>query len=321
MSLKIKTKVTLGILFVYLEFLIIGGLSIYYFSVMNYSTELMIKNNYQSVIYSENMVQALDEINLAVNSRYLNKLYHFDKNSLEVSYNKFEENLKKEEVNITEHGEKELAQSISQKYFKYKSLVLIQKTDSITDKANFYFVNIVPLLNELKGNIFSVSNLNMQSIIQKNDNLNQLVDRIYKNLSIALAFCFMITFSFTFNFPNYIAKPIKEITESIKEIAYKKFKSPIRFSSKDELNQLVEAFNYLEAKLEQNLQTQIVKGEIIPKVELLDENLILQNIQSLLGSIGVLMDSLSQTENSELIHKQSKNIQRVEQELKKLLNE
>ena len=93
MKLKIRTKVLLGILFLFVEFALIGGLSIYYISSIKYSSELMIKNNYWSVHYSENMIQAIDETPEAVNSLFLNKKHLYDKNSLTASLNKFEENL------------------------------------------------------------------------------------------------------------------------------------------------------------------------------------------------------------------------------------
>ena len=109
-------------------------------------------------------------------------MYHFDENTLNGSLNKFEENLAKQEKNITEFGEKELSQSIHQMYLKYKSLVLAQKIDTISDKINFYTVNILPLYNEIKAKIFTISTLNMQAIIQKNDNLNQTLNQSYKNL-------------------------------------------------------------------------------------------------------------------------------------------
>ena len=234
MKLKIRTKVSVGILFLFAEFALIGGLSMYYISSIKYSSELMIKNNYWSVHYSENMIQAIDETHTAVNSIFLNKKYHYDENSLTVSFNKFEENLNLEDKNITEFGEKELVQSIRQDYFKYKSLVTEQNIDFINDKVNYYTVNVLPLLNELKAKIFTVSTLNMQAIVQKNASLNNMINRIYKNLSIVLALCFAITFTFMINFPSYIAGPIKKITENIKEITNNNFKSRIRISSNDE---------------------------------------------------------------------------------------
>ncbi len=170
----------------------------------------MIKNNYRSVKYSENMIQSVDETNTAVNSLFLNKHYKYDKDLVADSFDKFERNFRLEEKNITEFGEKELVQSINQKYSRYKSLVLGQNINAIPEKADFYTLNILPIANELKSQLFALSTLNMHSLVQKNDKLSEMVSHIYKMLSILLTFCLLITASFLFNFPNYIAGPIKK---------------------------------------------------------------------------------------------------------------
>ena len=319
MKLKIRTKVTLGILFLFIEFVVIGIISLYYFSSINNSTELMIKNNYKSVQYAENMVQAIDEIHVNETSSLLNKLHHCDESTLSVSFKKFEENLKLEEANVTEYGEKDLAQSIGQKYLKYKSIVSNQKHDSISDKANFYFVNVLPLYNELKSKLFSVSSINMQSIIQKNDNLNDMVKRVYKNLSVILALCFLITFSFMYNFPSYIARPIKEIIERIQGLASNKYDSPIQFTSKDEFKQLNESFKYLTNKLEEKFQPVIIEKQVVKEEKPLDEKIIIHNIQSVLSSVHVLIGTLHETKNNESLQNQANSIKNVEEELKKLI--
>ena len=319
MKFKIRTKVLFGILFLFLEFVLIGVLSIYYISSIKYSSEMIIKNNYWSVHYSENMIQAIDETNTAVNSMFLNKQYHNDKQNLTVSFNKFEENLNLEEKNITEFGEKDLVQSIKQNYLKYKSLVMEQKIDNITDKVNYYSVNVLPLANELRAKIFTVSTLNMQSIVQKNESLNEMISHIYKILSIVLTVCFLITFSFMINFPNYIAGPIKKITESIKEIANSNFKSRIAITSKDEFKELAEAINYMAEKLEQNYHQVVVKKEVVEDKKTVDNELVLQNIQSLLGSVSTLIESISKTNNDETLLKQSEMIKEIERELLKTI--
>ena len=319
MKFKIRTKVLFGILFLFLEFVLIGLLSIYYISSIKYSSEMIIKNNYWSVHYSENMIQAIDETNTAVNSMFLNKQYHNDKQNLTVSFNKFEENLNLEEKNITEFGEKDLVQSIKQNYLKYKSLVMEQKIDNITDKVNYYSVNVLPLANELRAKIFTVSTLNMQSIVQKNESLNEMISHIYKILSIVLTVCFLITFSFMINFPNYIAGPIKKITESIKEIANSNFKSRIAITSKDEFKELAEAINYMAEKLEQNYHQVVVKKEVVEDKKIVDNELVLQNIQSLLGSVSTLIESISKTNNDETLLKQSEMIKEIERELLKTI--
>lgn len=317
MNLKIRTKVLLGILFLFVEFALIGGLSIYYISSIKYSSQLMIKNNYWSVHYSENMIQAIDEAQSGVSSRFLNKQqYAQEKNSTLVSFDKFEENLNLEEKNITEFGEKELVQSIRDKYTKYKSLVSNPQLGNIGDKADYYSANILPLENELKAKIFTVSTLNMQSIVQKNESLNEMIRRIYKNLSIVLTVCFLITFSFMINFPSYIAGPIKKITENIKEIANSNFKSRIHISSKDEFKELAEAINSMSEKLESSYKAVVIEKKVEKP---LDENLVLQNIQSLLSSVSTLVESISKDSKNEILHKQAEAIKEIETELSKVI--
>jgi len=320
MKFKIRTKVLFGILFLFLEFVLIGALSIYYISSIKYSSEMMIKNNYWSVHYSENMIQAIDETNTAVNSLFLNKQYHNDKANLTVSFNKFEENLNLEEKNITEFGEKELVQSIRQNYLKYKTLVMEQKIDNIADKVNYYSVNVLPLANELRAKIFTVSTLNMQSIVQKNQSVNEMIRRIYKNMSIVMAICFLITFSFMINFPNYIAGPIKKITESIKEITNSNFKSRITITSKDEFKELGEAINFMAEKLEHNYHQVVVKKPVVEEVKQVNTNEVLQNIQALLGSVSTLVDSIAETNKDEALQKQAELIKEIEHELSKSIN-
>ena len=213
MKSNIKAKVLLGFLFIFVEFLIIGIISVYFFSSINVRTGKMIKDNYRSVQYSENMIRAIDEIHITITSFFLNKTYQFDKNSLKSVYKNFEDNLHQENVNITETGEKELSQSINQKYFNYKALISNIQIDTIKNRSDFYFMHVLPLANEIKANIFSVSNLNMQAIMQKNDDLNESVFRIYKNLILIFTICSLITYVLIFNFPNNIVKPIIKITE------------------------------------------------------------------------------------------------------------
>lgn len=318
MKLKIRTKVLLGILFVFVEFVIIGSLSMYYISTLKYGSELLIKNNYRSVQYAENMIQSLDETNTAVNSLFLNKHYQYDKELVAGSFDKFEKNLQLEGQNITELGEKELVQSIKEKYARYKSLVLEQNIKSTPENVNFYTSNILPLTNELKAQIFSVSTLNMHSIVQKNEKLSEMVSQIYKNLSILLTFCLLITASFLFNFPNYIAGPIKRITENITEIVNNNFSSRIRISTNDEFKELSEAINDMAEKLETNYKHVELQPAVtsVPKV---DENEILHNIQGLLESIRPVIESISKNSGNKTLLEQSEVLKEIEYELSKAI--
>jgi len=121
------------------------------------------------------------------------------------------------------------------------------------------------------------------------------------------------------NFPNYIAGPIRKITESIKDIANSDFKNRITISSKDEFKELAEAINYMAEKLELNYHPVIAKKEVAVDKKVVDNNLVIENIQSLLGSVSTLIDSIAQTNNDETLKIQSGLIKEIEHELSKAI--
>jgi nitrogen fixation/metabolism regulation signal transduction histidine kinase len=190
--------------------------------------------------------------------------------------------------------------------------------DTIKNRSDFYFMHVLPLVNEIKANIFSVSNLNMQAIMQKNDNLNESVSIIYRNLILIFTICCLITYVLIFNFPNNIVKPIIKITEKIEEIAERKFKTQINFSSENEVIQLSEAFEFLIGKLEENSNC-FTNEKKLKENKNIEEKEVLCNIQELLSSISTLMMSLENIENKDLVYNQSKIISKVEQDLIKII--
>ncbi|MND61387.1 Sensor protein SrrB [compost metagenome] len=60
----------------------------------------------------------------------------------------------------------------------------------------------------------------------------------------------MICFSFIVNFPGYIANPIRQLTEGIKQIANKRYDQRLHFQAGDEFGELAEAFNSMAKQLD-----------------------------------------------------------------------
>jgi PAS domain S-box-containing protein len=65
------------------------------------------------------------------------------------------------------------------------------------------------------------------------------------------SFLFLVAFSFVVNFPGYIANPIKELTERIKEVSKRNYHQQLNFKSNDEFGELGQAFNTMTKKLDE----------------------------------------------------------------------
>ncbi|MFN3850672.1 MAG: ATP-binding protein [Spirosomataceae bacterium] len=88
--MTLKTKLRLGISFVFLLTMLIGFIAIYSIEKLSSDTKIILEDNYESIEYVEDMRMAFDEKN----------------------WKKFELNLQKQETNITEEGEGELTRAL-----------------------------------------------------------------------------------------------------------------------------------------------------------------------------------------------------------------
>ena len=62
MAVKLKTKLTVGLIFLFLVILIFGILGIVNISQLSRDADLILKDNYESIIYGNNMLKALENI-------------------------------------------------------------------------------------------------------------------------------------------------------------------------------------------------------------------------------------------------------------------
>jgi PAS domain S-box-containing protein len=90
----------------------------------------------------------------------------------------------------------------------------------------------------------------MSAIVRKNEAAHQTAERANVLLGIIAVLSFLISFVFIVNFPGYIADPIRQLTESIRQIADKNYSERLFFESHDEFGELATAFNDMAARLD-----------------------------------------------------------------------
>ncbi|MGD0582549.1 MAG: HAMP domain-containing protein [Bacteroidales bacterium] len=259
--MKIKTKLIFGFVFLLSEFLIVSLCSLYFIFKISQQNNLISRDNNLSIGYAENMLQSIDRINEIRTSSIFN--IHFLSNESEFSglIKDFENNLIKEEQNITETGEKELVKSVRDNFEKFKILLTESDKPSIKDKPGFYYANILPTVKEMKFALFAVSDLNMNAIVRKNVKANNTANHSYIVLSIVSSICFLVFFSLIFSFPKYIAEPIEILARNAKEIADRNNPAHVYFNSDDEFGQISKSFNEIADRLEEYEKVEI--GQLI----------------------------------------------------------
>src|ERR1700690_2752688 len=125
MNLRIKTKLSLGLAFLFGVAVLVGLLSAVYLHQLSNDAKAILKDNYESIEYAENMSEALEAGRLA----------------------DFERNLAEQEKNVTEPGEKELTSQLRQQEEDFK------KNPDDPQK-----------IKVIRATLFSIMKINMQAL-------------------------------------------------------------------------------------------------------------------------------------------------------------
>lgn len=238
--MKIKAKLTIGVGALFLLILTLAIVSGWFVNQLKKDTNNILVANYNTLQYSRNMLLALEDITK-------------DKTALGI----FEKNLNLQHQNVTEIGEKE-ATSLIIKHFNS----LKQHPDNLE------------LNSFIRKDITEVMRLNMEAINRKSDIADDTAQRAIVIISVTGTLCFIIAFTLLINLPSNIADPIKELTESIKEIAGQNYKKRVHFESHNEFGDLAKSFNTMAQKLEEYSESKldkILKGK--KRIETLIDNL------------------------------------------------
>jgi signal transduction histidine kinase len=225
MAAKLKTKLTAGLAFLFGVILLFGILGTYDINLLSRNADLILKNNYESIRYGNNMLKALETLN--------------DKKD---AFSSFEENLRKQEANITEPGEKELTDEIRKNFEELKA--------NPKDPSNY---------TEIRQSVHEVLDLNASAIYRKNAAAQEMAANAQRWLAIIFTILTLISFTFIFNLPGIISGPIQSLSDGIREIANKNYSKRIYLKQKDELGDLALAFNSMAEKLDLYEHSNIAK--------------------------------------------------------------
>jgi PAS domain S-box-containing protein len=221
--MKIKTKLTLGVGLLFLLIILLSLVGVRNINALKKDTEYILVANYNSVEYARYMLSSLEE------------------NTTE-SLLVFEEHLLKQEKNITEVGEHAITQEVRKNFDDYKK--------NLSDTT---------LRAEIRKGIFTLMDFNMQAIQRKSEIAKTTAKNAMIWIPVTGTLCFLIAFTLLINLPSAIANPIKELTQSTKEIAANNYAQRVHFQSNSEFGELAKSFNTMAQKLEEYNNSNLAK--------------------------------------------------------------
>jgi NtrC-family two-component system sensor histidine kinase KinB len=229
--MKIKNKLLLGFGLLFIVVLFFGVVSIYYIEEISENSKITLKNNYETLTFTRDMRSVLDENNLPLTTK---------------AAETFDKALKKQENNITEHGEKEATAAVRAGFG-----LLIDPAQSINQKQEAE--------RSIRFSLKEIDGLNMHAIVLKNNYIHETVTRATLYLGGIVFITFLILFVFIVNFPGFILNPLNQFTEGVDEISKRNYDIRLEFKTGDEFEELARAFNRMAAGLSESENINLTK--------------------------------------------------------------
>jgi PAS domain S-box-containing protein len=223
--MKLKTKLSLGLSFLFAVILAFGILGFFYINKLSNDASKVLKNNHESLVYANNMLKALEDIPA-------------QKNAFKI----FDNNLIKQEANITEPGEKESTEDLRKNFTELLS--------NPKDSSNYA---------QLRQSLQVINALNQDAILKKNDIAQKTAEDARFWLTLIFTILIIVSITFIYNFPAVISGPVTKLSEGIREIANKNYSQRIYLDQKDEFGELANAFNSMAEKLDEYEHSNLAK--------------------------------------------------------------
>ena len=214
LRLKIKTKLTFGIGLLFTMIVLLGGLAVQNITDMSSDTQNILADNYNSLLYSRRMLDALERIKNDPQARA-----------------EFEKNLDLQQKNITEIDE------------NVATAHLVAQYEAMHRDLNDTTIQRVRMaLNDIMS-------LNMATIYRKSKVAERTADQALLWICIIAVACVLIAFVLRIRLPSSITSPIRKLTDGILEIANHNYEKRLDLGDNQEFAEVASSFNRMAERL------------------------------------------------------------------------
>jgi PAS domain S-box-containing protein len=217
MSIKLKTKLSAGLIFLFVVIVLFGVLGLVSINRLNNEGRQVLQNNHESLIYCNRMLMALENIRREKDAGLM-----------------FRDNLRRQQGNITEAGEKEATAALTKSFDRLLA--------NPSDTANYI---------DIRRAVCQIQELNELAIQRKNRTAQRTAENATSTLTWLFTILTLIALTFIFNLPGIISDPIRKLSEGIREIANRNYRKRIYLKQDDEFGDLANAFNIMAGKLDE----------------------------------------------------------------------
>ncbi|MEW6112241.1 MAG: HAMP domain-containing protein, partial [Thermodesulfobacteriota bacterium] len=248
--LGLRTKLSLGFGGLLVIIAVIGVQSIFLLGELGESIDIILRENYRSVIAAQEMKEALERMDSAALFALLG--YEEKGKDLVASNDrKFRSALQVELNNITLPGEAEKAALLEKLFSEYRADidVVIDSSKSHEARREYYFDRLFPRFLQIKRTADEILTMNQENMSEANQRARVTAAGARHRMYILLLVGAGIAAGFVFFTGRWIVRPITRLQRSAEEISRGNLDLVVQKDSDDEIGQLSQSFNTMAESL------------------------------------------------------------------------
>jgi signal transduction histidine kinase len=242
--MSLRGKLLLALSPLGLALVVLGVVAVRYISLLGGQTQLILKDNYRSVLAAQRMQESIERLDSAALFLLAG---HRDKAVAQVQLHRpgFEHELKVQEGNITEVGEETATTRLRRRWNEYQ-----QELDSFfADNADVdelkatYFDRLEPAFLAVKQDAMSILVINQDAMVHKSERAQKLAkDTSAAMLSIA-AVSLVVGVVVSTLLTRRLLRPLGVLTQAVERLGGGDFQARANITGGDEIAQLANRFN------------------------------------------------------------------------------
>ena len=246
----LRTKLLIGLTPLLALMVGLGLWAIAMFSDLGNKVDLILRENYASVLAAQNMKEALERMDSAALFAISGRDDRARKQFAEFAP-VFQKNLVIEQNNITLPGEQEMADKLTSLHGAY--LKLSARFYALPPRSNerteLYFTELLPMFSAIKSKADDVLDLNQRNMEAESARARQAAAWSIRLMVLALLVAAAVASGIAVLLSRSILEPIRAVTRAARAMAKGDYDQVVPAMTRDELGELAVAFNTMARRI------------------------------------------------------------------------
>jgi signal transduction histidine kinase len=244
-----RKRILFGLLPLLILLLVIGAYAVSLFAKLGGAVEVILRENYTSVVAMHNIKGAAQNMDSALLLTFVDERDLARKRFAE-SAPVFQHNLDVENATITLPGEGDLAKTLTSAHQRYlaRAADYLAASDPAV-RRQMYFSELLPMVTEIQSTADKILKLNQDNMVKANADARALSTQSTRYMFLAILAGGVVAIFFAVRLQRSILGPITALTSSAKELGDGNLDQVVAVASRDELGQLADTFNKMASKL------------------------------------------------------------------------